>query len=278
MQHRSKHRLMEYYRYVYKNSKAWTGEDISGKKLIVYCEQGFGDIIQFLRYFKAVKATGCHLIAHAPSDLFSIIKGSMFSTIPCLEYGVVDDVLDKDNPVLPEHDYHVLSMDLPFILGCKNIDKSPYITLNTAPDSLPGFDESPKIGIVWETHAELGDHKCCPLEYFKCFNKKLFSLQKHISDRFIGDCTGLELFSNAFNDFACTARAIAALDLVVSIDTSVLHLAGAMGKKTYGILPYVADTRWEYEWYSNMMLFRQFVPGNWQSVFDPLLEQLNKDF
>jgi ADP-heptose:LPS heptosyltransferase len=126
-------------------------------------------------------------------------------------------------------------------------------------------------------------------------NVKLFSLQKEKGKRIYTAAPGLEIdftegcedmkvvdLSEYLTDFSATASVIQSMDLVVSVDTSVLHLAGAMGKPVFGLIAYNPDWRWTAEgedtiWYSSATLFRQETPGDWEGVFQKVKERINEN-
>jgi len=262
MEDRTQHPKMEYYRHVFENSSRWAGEDINGKKVIVYGEQGFGDIIQFARYIPLLKQGGCEIMFYCPKDLHRIFG--------CLEV----QLLDKDNPELPEHDYHVLSMDLPFVLG--TIDApDPYIRISETQDLEEGFLN---VGIAWEGSPanKVGGDRNCPLKHFKLLEKegtRLYSLQKVIhTPELIKGCDEMDLYSVDLEDFYETAKLVESLDIFVTIDTSVAHLAGAMGKTTYLILSTERDERWDsHHWYKTMVCIRMKDRNDWEKCMETVV-------
>lgn len=258
---RLEHPKMQYYHKIYENSKRFESlSDLNEKTVILYCEQGYGDIIQFSRYIPLIKEHCKKLFIYCPIALHRL-----FEYFEC-------ELIDKDEEVLPEHDGHVLSFSLPFLLNIRDVD-TPYIKVNENEDLL-AFKNKFKIGIAWEGsvynfHSSV---KSCPLKHFKSLikdNVSFFMLQKQIyDDRLLEDAADFELNGVKINDFYDTAKLINSLDLVVSIDTAILHLAGAMGKKTIGILSKECDSRWLVDtWYSNMFLVRQSKLNDWETVF-----------
>lgn len=248
---RVKNPVMEFYRHVYSFSKHWNGKDcLENKTVIVYCEQGYGDIIQFLRYINPLKELGCEVILHIPTALFPLLKGISY--------------FDKQSSVLPKHDYHILSLSLPFLLDIKEISSEPYIEYDKKAD-LSDF-KGTKIGIAWEgslDHPKNVD-RCCPLKYFKILledDVTFFMLQNKINVPV--DDVDLPIYSIPINDFGDTASLINAVDFVVTVDTSILHLAGALGKRTYGILGTDPDPRWSVgNWYNTVTLLQ----GEWENI------------
>lgn len=251
---RVNHPNMEYYRRAYKESKRWDGDELDGKRVIVYMEQGYGDQIMFLRFVRFLKAKECHITLHAPKALHRVI-----STL-----GV--EVIDKDNPNLPDHDLHILSLSLPFVLQCP-IPLEPYIQIPEKTELPQGWN----IGIAWEGSRdhENNTKRSCPLKHFKKLQKEgvnLFCLLPEIKDQsLLAECEDMDLNGVELTDFYDTAKLINSLDLVVSVDTAALHLSGAMGKAGYGLLnPEVRDHRWDYIWYPTMMMLK----GTWEQMFE----------
>lgn len=242
----------------------WQGEPLENKIIIVYCEQGYGDIIQFLRFVPILKE--CKVILHCPLALHPIIP-----------YICNVELIDKDNPNLPTHDYHVLSMDLPFLL--KQGVACPYIHFDKKAD----IDESFKIGIAWEGNPEHENtiNRNCPLKHFKpLFNiAQIFSLQKNIHNhKLLESCESFDLFGIHINTFLDTIMLINAVDLVVTVDTCILHLAGALNKPTYGLLSKQHDARWgdleRTVWYPSVKLFRQ--NEKWELLLEKVAEDIKK--
>ena len=256
---------MTYYREVYKNSKRWTGEPLAGKTLIIYCEQGLGDTIQFARFFKLIE--DANIILHAPKALHRLLLSDETCMWGCI---------DKDCEELPAHDYHVLSMSLPFILK----DKKPSIPYFTVPPYNLGkeFEGTKKIGICWEGNPEhpRNMERSCPLRLFRGLeqpDRKFFMIHKEIqTPELTSGAEGMDLSSIPIEDLWDTARLISAMDVIISVDTAALHLAGAMGKLTFGLLDKDYDYRWRVRnWYPTIALLFQGKQGDWITVFAGLM-------
>lgn len=241
---------MAYYKQCYKHSPRLTAglpPNIKEKHISLYLEQGSGDSIQLLRYIQYLKAK--QLTIHCDKALHRLIKSQWHV-----------QTISKDTDIIPQHDYHILSMDLPNII--RKIRSSPYLMASPIPEitALPGS----KIGICWEGNPGYKKNleRSCSLDVFKKLFKdnNVFCLQKekHLIDLFN---PSYKLNYVELNDYLDTARLIASLDYVVSVDTSVLHLASALGKKTYGILFKGNDPRWGTKenksvWYPTLTLVR----------------------
>jgi tetratricopeptide (TPR) repeat protein len=259
----------------------WDGSDLKGKTILVYLEQGLGDHIQFIRYASLLKARGAKVIFTCPPELVRLL--SSFTDV---------DSLPTTVEAIPNFDVWVPLLSLPHLLGT---------TLETIPKRIPylfsgqlegGKSEGPvlsadcfKVGLVWSSKSNFQTslQRSCPLDLFlpllEIPDIGFYSLQKEVSD------ADREIFRQQqakgqnrltdlhdyLHDFADTAAIIDQLDLVITIDTAVAHLAGAMGKLVWVLLPSAPDWRWMLEredsaWYPTMRLFRQQHPGDWEEV------------
>lgn len=278
---RISHPLMEYYRHVYAGSRRWNGtESLKGKTVIVYMEQGFGDIIQFTRFVPLLQThQECNVIVAIPPELERLY----------VKLGYMVHL--KNDPNLPSHDYHVLSMTLPFFLvnELKTIGDfdQPYFRYYSTKDlsDIDGY----KVGICWEGSPENknNDLRSIPLIQFDKIRRisdkikkpvRLFSLQKemHNPNLLVG-AENMELYGVEISDFLDTAELINSLDMVVSIDSAVLHLAGALGCPARLLLsPLATDGRFEKSWYQTVNVIRNNPknPANWDYAFESLLEGL----
>jgi len=241
-------------------------------------EQGAGDIIQYLRYIPNLKSRCKTLYLHVPKNLHRLIESQ--------NWGV--KLLNKTTPELPEHDVHVLSLELPFLLADNKkrplVLQKPYISIPNKKDIPDGFN----IGICWEGSPRHIDAlvRACPLKYFRVLEDlgNLYSLQIPIhTQKFLEGCEDMELLGVEINDYLDTAELINALDVVVCVDTSAMHLAGAMGKDVYGALSKQCDDRWIIKegldpektmWYPSITLIRQKELNQWESVFDEIYKRL----
>jgi len=256
--------------------RLWDGSELNGRRILLHSEQGFGDTIQFIRYVPMVKAKqGYCIVACQPvlRDLFRSMQGI--------------DELNELGQVLPAFDVYCPLMSLPHRL---------HTTLETIPAAAPylfadrqrsaRWKETVeaqargrmKIGLVWGATAGRGfyDSRSIPLELLEPlaqFQDSIawFSVQKGPAAAqldhtppglFIQDC-GKDL-----RDFADTAALLDNLDLLISVDTSVAHLGGAMGRAVWLLLQYASDWRWMLDrsdspWYPTMRIFRQQRAGDW---------------
>lgn len=255
----------------------WNGENIKGKSLLLFPEQGMGDSINFIRYAKLVHEMGATVFCLCSTVLFKL-----FQTMD----GIDEVILPGDELAIP--DYQVAIMELPRIF------KSTYDNIPMQDGYLKADNHDVKrseeisVGIVWQGNPTLKNdaNRSVPLSQFESLlntkGTRFHSLQVGPGVEQIAILGWQERLINLasdFADFADTANAISTLDLVIAVDTSVAHLAGALGKQVWLLLPANADWRWGREgavtpWYSSMRLFRQAEFGNWDDVFLQLADAL----
>lgn len=252
----------------------WNGENIKGKTLIIFAEQGLGDILQFSRYQEFLPPD-MNLIWYIPGNLVKLLS-------PVLKGSVVSEV-----DLIPRHDYWASFLSLPLLT--KQFSPIPLSNaLQIHPHiKLPKDDHKLNIGVVWAgspTHAR-NFERSLPLKKLMDFlhfqEIKIFAPFKGPQ---LCEIEGLNITSldALINDFYDTASLISQMDLIISVDTAVAHLAGMLGKKTYLMLPHCPDWRWgvkgkETVWYPSMQLIRQNQPGNWQCVFEEINQLLSQE-
>ncbi len=261
----------------------WRGEDLRGKTVLLHAEQGFGDAIQFIRYLPMVAARGGKVVLEIPDDLKPLL-GRMDGVTAIVRRG----------DALPPFDLHCPLMSLPLAFGT---------TLDTIPAPVPYLHppaervsswrirlagtKAPRVGLVWSgkpTHKN--DHnRSIPLTQLapllRTPDVTFVSLQKEYrnADRAQLAASPLLRLDTALADFADTAAVIAALDLVIAVDTAVTHLAGAMGKPLWLLLPAIGDWRWlkdraDSPWYPSARLFRQPRIGDWPGALAAVMREL----
>jgi tetratricopeptide (TPR) repeat protein len=263
----------------------WRGEwPIEGKTILLHTEQGYGDAIQFARYAPLLAARGARVVLEVHPSLKALM-----STI-----AQVSDVVASDEP-LPAFDIHcpLMSLPLAFATEVATIPATvPYILppaerIARWKNRLPEGG-APRIGIVWAgSAAHSNNHNrsialaqlirilSTPDFQFVCLQKDLSKADVEILQRH----GRVAVFGDEIADFADTAAIIAMVDLVVSVDTSVAHLAGALGRPLWVLLPFSADYRWMVDredspWYPSARLLRQPQIGDWGSVLERLQREL----
>jgi tetratricopeptide (TPR) repeat protein len=260
----------------------WDGSPLNGRRIFLYCEQGFGDTIQFIRYLPMVAGMGGSIIAGVQPELLPLLQSwhgpwKWTSTVP----------------PAGDFDLHCPLVSLPAVMKTTEPTipgRDPYIMAppeNAAQwrQRLPD-DGRKKIGLAWagrSTHPHdrqrsIAFEQLAPLAGAE--RAAFFSLQKGLTVR-PSQPEGLQLidWTTELHDFSDTAALIANLDLVITVDTSVAHLAAAMGKPVWVMLPFVPDWRWMLErgdspWYPTIKLFRQRRYGDWAPVINQVAAEV----
>ncbi len=253
----------------------WTGaEPLAGKTLLLHAEQGLGDAIQFARYAPLAAAAGARIVIEAHPSLAALLSG-----IPN-----VNAVVNRGRP-LPAFDLHcpLLSLPLAFGTGLDTIPaRVPYLDAPEARRArwkarLPRAERM-RVGLVWSGRDRPDPGRSMALAQLAPLldlpGVQFVSLQKDVRDSdeaALRARPGLLHLGQALADFADTAAVVEQLDLVISIDTAAAHLAGALGKPVWILLPFLADWRWlldrdDSPWYPTARLFRQDGPQRWDAV------------
>jgi tetratricopeptide (TPR) repeat protein len=266
----------------------WDGTPIGGKIIFLYSEQGFGDTIQFVRYAAEIKKQHPHatVILESPRALLPLLSRCPF----------IDQLIGCGEP-LPAFDLHAPLLSVPGIVKTSlgNIPAEiPYLFADRALvegwrkrlERVPGI----KIGINWRGRP-LTRRRDLPLQSFKALAElprvTLISLQKGTGreELIAAQAAGFPVidlgddFDEAGGAFMDTAAVMMNLDLVITSDTAIPHLAGALGVPVWLGLPFVPDWRWlvdrpDSPWYPTMRLFRQQKQGDWTKVFDEIAAAL----
>jgi tetratricopeptide (TPR) repeat protein len=263
----------------------WQDQPLTGKTILVYDEQGFGDVFLFMRYLPQLKKAGARVVLETRPELISIFK----------KWPHIDGLVARHPDMRPDIvcDYCLPLASLPGRLGT---------VLTTIPSDVPYLQADPvlvarwakrmakgtfKLGVVWsgsniDTARNLDLALLAPIAQLA--GVVIYGLQKYTTTMVsvsTPDCLWIDNLGPELNDFADTAAAIANCDLILTIDTSVAHLAGAMAHRAWVLLPYVPDWRWFLEredtpWYPTLRLFRQEQPGNWTLPLSQVLVELKR--
>ena len=258
----------------------WLGDaSLQGKTILLYSEQGLGDTIQFIRYAKMVAAQGAHVICEVPKALLAVLQG-VEGVHAWVEKGAA----------LPPFDFHcpLLSLPLAFNTELATIPHSPAY-LHSDPHKLLQWQRTlgpqtrPRVGLVWSgsTHHTNDRNRSIELSYLLNYlpaGLEYISLQKEVRDIDKPSLEGypqLKHFGHELHDFSDTAALCTLMDMVVCVDTSVAHLSGALGKKTWLLLSYRPDWRWLLDtnhspWYPSVTLYRQNSDLQWHSVLEKI--------
>ena len=262
----------------------WRGErDIEGKTILLLAEQGFGDTIQFVRYAPQIAALGAKVIVGVPLSLKALV-----ATVPGVSLAL------GDGEPMPALDLHCPMLSLPLAFATE---------LATIPANIPYMRPAPervaiwnarlpangrrRIGICWAGNSKHQNdrNRSMPLDRLATVlalpGLDFFSVQKEVTeaDAALLRDLGVTQIGQDFLDFSDTAAAVTLLDLVIAVDTSVAHLAAAIGKAVALLVPFSPDWRWlldrtDSPWYPTMRLFRQSAVGDWDGVVERLRREL----
>jgi tetratricopeptide (TPR) repeat protein len=268
----------------------WDGGPLAGRTFLLWCEQGLGDVLQFVRYAPLLKARGARVVLECPGLLVPLLR-----TLPG-----VDQFVAEGEP-LPPFDVHVPLLSLPQRLGTTLATvpaEVPYLSADAALvarwrprlEAASGF----RVGICWQgnPHHKWDRHRSVPLHRFlplaEIQGVRLVSLQHGPGVEQLRAACGRiavldlsEARDRSAGAFQDDAAMIAGLDLVITVDTAIAHLAGALGAPVWVALAKVVDWRWLHErddspWYPTMRLFRQRRLGDWEPVFERMAEALRR--
>jgi len=263
----------------------WLGHaPVAGKTILLHAEQGFGDTIQFIRYAPLLVGQGARVICEVQPELKPLL-----SQLP-------DITVIAAGEVLPAFDLHCPLLSLPLALGTELANIPADVPYLSAPAErvahwqrrLP--PDRPRAGFVWSgsaTHKNDANRSIALTRFAALLENpplKCFSLQTELRAADRGALAGLPKLTHLgddISDFADTAAIVALLDVVITVDTAVAHLAGALGKPVIVLLPHAADFRWmrqrkDTPWYPAARLMRQPAFGDWDSVIASLHDELLK--
>jgi hypothetical protein len=261
--------------------QAWDGSPLNGRRILLHCEQGFGDTIQFARFVPKVAEMGGKVVLATHGELERLLRGSFN----------VDRVVKLGEPV-SNIDVHCAIPSLPLLLHCdvEGTARMPYLAVDSVVRAewerkLGSSDSRLRVGLAWagnprpDPWRSIAPELLLPL--IETSRVEFHSLQKSTPPPRTGgsDCAKIIDHSADLADFADTAALVSHFDLIISIDTSVAHLAGALGKPVWVLLPYSPDWRWllhrgDSPWYPTMRLFRQRTHGNWREVLERVSDSL----
>ena len=275
----------------------WSGESLEGKTLLIHAEQGLGDTLQFIRYAKVAKKMGATVIAAVQKALIPLLRNCPY----------IDEVRYLFDP-FPQYDMHIPLLSFPYVLKTtlETVPHElPYLYANKELEekwaTVLQQDTNFKIGICWQGNPNYSTHflraavagKSLHIKNFEALTKipgvSVYSLQRKTGTEQLNDLPEdfeLHVFDDHFDvehgPFMDTAAVMKQMDLIITVDTSPAHLAGGLGVPTWILLPNPPDWRWMLQrtdspWYpDNVRLFRQPTPGDWESVMQTIINEVQK--
>ena len=263
----------------------WLGaESLKDKTILLYAEQGLGDTIQFCRYAQLVEERGAKVILEVQRPLVNLLKDLK---------GPSQIIAKGDTPTNFDYQCPLLSLPLAFKTELHTIP--PTQSISTPQEKISewqaklGEKSKPRIGIVWSGSTEhKNDHNrsltlsnlmphLSPYVEYICLQKELRSIDKELLSKH----PQIKYFGDTLEDFTDTAALCELMDVVISVDTSVAHLASTLGKPTWVLLPYSPDWRWlldrnDSPWYPSVKLYRQEKIHDWHGVLEKVKSDLEK--
>ncbi len=257
-------------------SKYWQGEPLEGKKILVHCEQGFGDTIMYARFIKDLVKKAAKVYFVVQDELFELISSS---------FPEVEVYSTKFGLYNLQYDYFTTTVDLPLFLDT-NPDNLPYRSgYLTSKAKLFNTSKKLKVGIAWHGNEKSKESaRDIPFEELKPLldieNIELYSLQaggEKLSEARLIDA------GKDFKNFTDTAQTITGLDIIITTDNVILNLAGALGKKTFGLFNFYPEYRWydikeghSTNWYQSVEVFQNQNQDEWSDTIKQVCEKLNR--
>ena len=267
-----------------------SGDSLRGKTIFIHCEQGIGDTLQFCRYLPYVLESGAQVLFEVQGVVHTLMQQ------------IIDPAfLLKQGDPIPDFDFHCPLISLPYALRDR-LEQIPVKQGYLKSDSNRrekwqnklGVKLKPRIAIVWSgnIHHHNDAFRSLPIQTLLPYlleigkNFELVYLQKEYRVGELGllaQIPGFQNWSDSIEDFEDTAAICDLVDLVITVDTSVTHISGALGRATWLMLPFAPDWRWlmdrvDSPWYPSLKLYRQQAISDWNSVLDPIALDLKNSF
>ena len=263
----------------------WQGENLSGRHLLVFSEQGLGDVIQFVRFLPLLAECKCKITLLAPAKLVPLLR---------LSSEQIEIVSELRNVESIDFQVPLMSLPLAFNTRLETIpSKTPYLV--ASPERVKVWEarlpksRAPRVGIGWAGNPIFSTDKSRSiglprlLRLLSVPRVQFISLQKDLrggDEELLRQHPQVIHLGDRLNDFSETAAVMSLLELVISSDTAPVHLAGALGRPVWVLLRHIPDWRWlldrdDSPWYPSARLFRQPVAGDWDSVVAKVIEELS---
>lgn len=272
---------------IIRQDNEWKGENIKNKNIFVYYEAGFGDVIMYARFLPLLAQRCKKLILMCPKELTGLFKIN--------KHLGITEIVDSFIPHAKlDVDVHASLLSLPYLLGLKNTNIFQAPEGYIVPDEemveeyrKKYFDNDKiKVGIKWRGNTSFDKDRVIPAKLFNQITNderaKFYSLQTFEGSQEAEKLNNVIDIGKDLVNFSQTAAVLRNLDLVICNDTSLAHLAGAMRIPCWVLLPYEVNWRWhndlsKCDWYESVKLFRQKAIGDWQSVFEDIIEEMKPE-
>ena len=252
----------------------WTGQPLDGKTVFVWHEQGFGDTIMMHRYIRLLEGMASKVVVHVQTPLRELFKGNLKS-----------EVMFEEREI--QCDYQVPTLSLPYAFKTTLATIPPPATIKKLKPFLMDLPEGLNVGIQWAGNINHPDdmRRSIPFTDFarilKVKGVKFWGLQRNIRPQEVLAIQDSGLTCLWFDGFDCLAAIVDKMDLIITCDSALAHLAGAMGKPCWTLIQSNPDWRWMYHrtdtpWYPSMRLFRQRHSMQWKPVLDHIIELLRR--
>lgn len=260
----------------------WNGEPFPGKTLLLHWEQGLGDTLMFIRYAKWAKARGGRVVA--------VVQPTLVDLVATCEG--IDEVVPDESP-LPPFDLHLPLMSLPRVFRTDEATIPAEVPYLRTPDRVPNRavlhqiltipTEQVRVAYAWtgNPHHLNNQMRTVPPETFARLGEMLGIAWHCFQVPAPKDLPVPSVpLSSLLSNFSDTAYALSFMDLVITVDTALAHLAGALGLPTFLMLPFGSEWRWQWDrpdspWYPTMRIYRQNSPGDWDSVITGMARDLS---
>ena len=260
----------------------WKPVEGNNERVLVYSDQGAGDIIQFSRYLRLLKELNYTVVFECPKYL-----EELFKTHTCIDEIVIKEVIDYQKI---DYKYYVPLLGLPAIFNT-NLTNIPSEEKLFEVNTSKLLDHSKlNVGIVWSGNPYNANNlnRSSKVDFYEAlfgnadvnFHSLQYNYESEKLSELLNKYPNFSYKQELLNNFINTAQLIKELDLVITIDTSIAHLAGTLGTETWVTAAYSPDWRWmlnryDSPWYNSVKVYRQEKPGNWETVFQKLAEDLN---
>ena len=266
--------------------REWNGENLSGRCVYVYAEQGLGDTLQFVRYIHALVGRGANVVLGVQEPLVTLISAQNWDGVVTVPVGTEASSIDFYSPLL----------SLPNKLRLRDMTSSRESYLQASPERASWIQDiprrTPRIGFSWQGNPDHPLDRIRSVRLEDMLQLLRLSVCDFVSLQKGAACSQLRehpRYANVIDadpriaDFADTAAVVANLDLVVTIDSAVAHLAGALGVPTWILVPHLSDWRWGRDeedsyWYPTVRLIRRGAQEDWSSVMERVLVDVRERF